>query len=37
VGTCYLHTVLDDHSRVAYVEAHDDETAATRTAVSNAQ
>lgn len=26
VGTCYLHTVIDDHSRVAYVEAHDDET-----------
>jgi transposase InsO family protein len=24
-GTCYLHTVIDDHSRVAYVEAHDDE------------
>jgi transposase InsO family protein len=33
VGTCYLHTVIDDHSRVAYVEAHDDETAATATAV----
>jgi transposase len=26
IGTCYLHTVIDDHSRVAYVEAHDDET-----------
>lgn len=25
IGTCYLHTVIDDHSRVAYVEAHDDE------------
>jgi hypothetical protein len=25
VGTCYLHTVIDDHSRVAYVEAHEDE------------
>jgi transposase InsO family protein len=25
VGTCYLHTVIDDHSRVAYVEARDDE------------
>jgi transposase InsO family protein len=25
MGTCYLHTVIDDHSRVAYVEAHDDE------------
>jgi transposase InsO family protein len=33
IGTCYLHTVLDDHSRVAYVEAHDDETAATAAAV----
>jgi transposase InsO family protein len=33
VGTCFLHTVLDDHSRVAYVEAHDDETAATAAAV----
>jgi transposase InsO family protein len=29
IGTCYLHTVLDDHSRVAYVEAHDDETSQT--------
>jgi transposase InsO family protein len=26
IGTCYLHTVIDDHSRVAYVEAHEDET-----------
>jgi transposase InsO family protein len=26
VGTCYLHTVIDDHSRVAYVEAREDET-----------
>lgn len=25
MGTCYLHTVVDDHSRVAYVEAHLDE------------
>jgi transposase InsO family protein len=33
IGTCFLHTVIDDHSRVAYVEAHDDETAATATAV----
>ena len=32
-GTCYLHTVIDDHSRVAYVEAHDDETKETATAV----
>jgi transposase InsO family protein len=29
IGTCYLHTVIDDHSRVAYVEAHDDETSQT--------
>ena len=33
IGTCYLHTVIDDHSRVAYVEAHDDETKETATAV----
>ena len=26
IGTCFLHTVIDDHSRVAYVEARDDET-----------
>jgi transposase InsO family protein len=26
IGTCYLHTVIDDHSRVAYVEARDDQT-----------
>ena len=32
-GTCYLHTVIDDHSRVAYVEAHDDETKETAAAV----
>jgi transposase InsO family protein len=29
VGTAFVHTVLDDHSRVAYAEIHDDETAAT--------
>jgi transposase InsO family protein len=33
IGTCYLHTVIDDHSRVAYVEAHDDETKQTAAAV----
>ena len=33
VGICYLHTVIDDHSRVAYVEAHDDETKQTAAAV----
>lgn len=26
MGTCFLHTVIDDHSRVAYVEERDDET-----------
>jgi transposase InsO family protein len=26
IGACYLHTVIDDHSRIAYVEARDDET-----------
>jgi len=29
IGTAFVHTVLDDHSRVAYAEIHDDETAAT--------
>src|SRR4051794_20895356 len=29
LGTAFVHTVLDDHSRVAYAEIHDDETAAT--------
>ena len=29
VGYTYLHVAIDDYSRVAYVEAHDDETAAT--------
>ena len=33
VGTCYLHTVIDDHSRVAYVEAREDETKETATDV----
>jgi transposase InsO family protein len=28
-----VHTVLDDHSRLAYAEVHDDETAATAAAV----
>ena len=32
IGRCYLHTVIDDHSRVAYVEAHDDETKETAAA-----
>jgi transposase InsO family protein len=29
----YVHTVVDDHSRVAYAEIHDDETAVTATGV----
>jgi transposase InsO family protein len=33
VGTAFVHTVIDDHSRVAYAEIHDDETAATATTV----
>ncbi len=33
IGTCYLHTVIDDHSRVAFVEARDDETKETATDV----
>ena len=33
MGTAYVHTVLDDHTRIAYAEIHDDETAATATAV----
>src|SRR5512136_2224131 len=33
MGIAYVDTVLDDHSRVAYAEIHDDETAATAVAV----
>ncbi len=33
LGTAFVHSVLDDHSRVAYSEVHDDETAATAIAV----
>src|SRR4051812_48307091 len=33
LGKAFVHTVLDDHSRVAYAEIHDDETAATAVAV----
>ena len=29
MGTAFVHTVIDDHSRLAYAEIHDDETAAT--------
>ncbi|MEV6645526.1 IS481 family transposase [Amycolatopsis sp. NPDC051371] len=32
-GTAFIHTVIDDHSRVAYAEIHADETAVTATAV----
>jgi hypothetical protein len=32
-GTAFVHTVIDDHSRVAYAEIHNDETAVTATAV----
>lgn len=33
MGTAFVHTVIDDHSRVAYAEIHDDATAATAVAV----
>jgi hypothetical protein len=33
MGTSYVHTVIDDHSRVVYAEIHDDETKETATAV----
>ncbi|GAA4558998.1 hypothetical protein GCM10023175_66180 [Pseudonocardia xishanensis] len=33
MGTAFVHTVIDDHRRAAYAEIHDDETAATATAV----
>ncbi|GLY53163.1 hypothetical protein Lesp01_68190 [Lentzea sp. NBRC 102530] len=32
-GTAFLHTVVDDHSRVAYAEIHTDERGDTATAV----
>jgi hypothetical protein len=31
VGDDYAHAIVDDHSRLAYVELHDDERAATVT------
>jgi len=37
MGTAFVHTVIDDHSRVAYAEIHDDETAAPATTVPNAR
>ncbi len=33
LGHAYVHTVIDDHSRVAYAEIHNDETAATAVGV----
>jgi transposase InsO family protein len=33
IGTAFVHTVIDDHSRVAYAEIHDDETTATAVGV----
>ena len=33
LGHAFVHSVLDDHSRVVYSEIHNDETAATATAV----
>jgi len=33
IGTAFVHTVIDDHSRVAYAEIHDDEKATTATGV----
>ena len=33
MGKAHVHTVIDDHSRVAYAEVHDDETALTAAAV----
>ena len=33
IGTCFVHTVIDDYSRVAYAECHDDEKAITAVGV----
>jgi transposase InsO family protein len=33
LGHAFVHTVIDDHTRIAYAEVHDDETALTATAV----
>ena len=33
MGRAFVHTVIDDHSRVAYAEIHNDETAVTAIAV----
>jgi transposase InsO family protein len=33
LGNCFVHTVIDDYSRVAYAEIHDDEKAVTAAGV----
>lgn len=33
IGTAFVHTVIDDHSRIAYAEIHSDEKATTAIAV----
>lgn len=33
MGHTFVHSVIDDHSRVVYSEVHDDETALTATVV----
>jgi transposase InsO family protein len=33
IGQAFVQTVIDDHTRIAYAEVHDDETATTATAV----
>lgn len=33
LGNCFVHTVIDDHTRLAYAECHDDERAVTAVAV----
>ena len=35
IGTAYVHTVIDDHSRLAYAEIHTDEKATTAIGVLN--
>jgi len=35
IGKAFVHTVIDDHSRVAYAEIHDDEQAITAVGVLN--
>src|SRR4051794_20115557 len=33
LGTCFVHTVIDDYTRLGYAECHDDETALTAAGV----